>query len=734
MSSVTESNLGLNYGWAYGESGWNTGMDDNLVKLGFTSRNQVKGILSAPPSAPSNGDAYIVGTSPTGLFSGNFGKVAIWDRTVWLFLTPKNHEVVYNAADGCDYKYDNGWSLKQEDELSPYVKVKDFTFSTGYTITDQKQCLLNLADDKYYQWFGALPKVIPAGSIPATAGGIGPLLWVDRSNLTLRTDLPTTFGADFIPSLTDVYFAFDLDTTGTTDETATIAALYAKYDVIKLPAGTIKANIHLPNNGGLIGSGAPYYASGAWQNGGTLIIGNVDFSSRRGCFAFNFSVDNYASGGNGLTGLTPTTENHYIKKVNTRANNHGHLWEQNGTSASGYSGGNILVEDCNHWGGPNGFVTKMKNVTFIRCYAYDVTAQAHVAVSDNTNGANTYSRATNCSFIDCGGNNCQNGLRVYSSDNYSTNNANNVQPTNNIKWIRGIHTNVIGSIVATGNTAESAAAGGYTNVLNDDFVIEDGIFYGAPTAAAVNLRCANRPQILGSPLFSSNTTNISFGNDLYAPYLSPSIKFVDGFDGDEARVKTVATNSASINLISRPDIVIFSNTVATTVTTISGMTGIRNYRVKFKITDAFTVCSFTGVKHSGKGVTFDAIFDGNSWYDLGTSPIVSQSQYTNGAGAVAAAVFDLSQRTFNNVWVANGVNITSVTLANNSNIYPGQKLSLTITNSNAAPITITGWDAAIKWPTEIAAPTALAAFSKLYVELHCFAENTFVATSKVTYV
>ena len=194
MSAVTESNLGLNYGWAYGESGWNTGMDDNLVKLGFTSRNQVKGILSAPPSTPSNGDAYIVGTSPTGLFSGNFGKVAIWDRTVWLFLTPKNHEVVYNVADGCDYKYDNGWSLKQEDELSPYVKVKDFTFSTGYTITDQKQCLLNLADNKYYQWFGALPKVVPASSTPATAGGIGELLWVDRTDLMLRQILSGSHG------------------------------------------------------------------------------------------------------------------------------------------------------------------------------------------------------------------------------------------------------------------------------------------------------------------------------------------------------------------------------------------------------------------------------------------------------------------------------------------------------------------------------------------------------------
>ena len=194
MSSVTESNLGLNYGWAYGESGWNTGMDDNLVKLGFTSRNQIKGILSSPPSTPSNGDAYIVGTSPTGLFSGNFGKVAIWDRTVWLFLTPKNHEVVYNVADGCDYKYDNGWSLKQEDELSPYVKVKDFTFSTGYTITDQKQCLLNLADNKYYQWFGALPKVVPASSTLATAGGIGELLWVDRTDLMLRQILSGSHG------------------------------------------------------------------------------------------------------------------------------------------------------------------------------------------------------------------------------------------------------------------------------------------------------------------------------------------------------------------------------------------------------------------------------------------------------------------------------------------------------------------------------------------------------------
>ena len=198
MSSVTESNLGLNYGWAYGESGWNTGMDDNLVKLGFTSRNQVKGILSAPPSTPSNGDAYIVGTSPTGLFSGNFGKVAIWDRTGWLFLTPKSQEVVYNTGDGCPYIYYNGWTLLSTDEESPYVKVKGFGFSSGYTITNQKQVLYYAGDGSFYRWTGSYPKVVPASSSPTSTGGVGVGAWENVGYGILRDDLKETTGATLI--------------------------------------------------------------------------------------------------------------------------------------------------------------------------------------------------------------------------------------------------------------------------------------------------------------------------------------------------------------------------------------------------------------------------------------------------------------------------------------------------------------------------------------------------------
>ena len=40
-----------------------------------------------------------------------------------------------------------------------------------------------------YSWAGAFPKVVSAGSTPATSGGIGAGAWVDRSGDLLRQEL-----------------------------------------------------------------------------------------------------------------------------------------------------------------------------------------------------------------------------------------------------------------------------------------------------------------------------------------------------------------------------------------------------------------------------------------------------------------------------------------------------------------------------------------------------------------
>ncbi len=193
MSSIKESSLGLNYGWSYGETGWNSGMDENIVLIGFHANKQIKGVLSTPPMTNvNNGDAYIVGSSPTGTWVGNYAKVAIYDRGSWLFATPSTGVSVYNKANGCWYEYNNGWSLKSEAEESPYIKVKDFDFSTGYTIIDSRQLLFYPTNQTYYQWSGVFPKVVPAGSTPATTGGVGAGAWVDRTDLTLRDEIRET--------------------------------------------------------------------------------------------------------------------------------------------------------------------------------------------------------------------------------------------------------------------------------------------------------------------------------------------------------------------------------------------------------------------------------------------------------------------------------------------------------------------------------------------------------------
>lgn len=51
MTQKTSPFLEGKYGWEYGENGWNTGMDDNLLKFSFMFDRNVDGIVSSLPTA-----------------------------------------------------------------------------------------------------------------------------------------------------------------------------------------------------------------------------------------------------------------------------------------------------------------------------------------------------------------------------------------------------------------------------------------------------------------------------------------------------------------------------------------------------------------------------------------------------------------------------------------------------------------------------------------------------------
>lgn len=118
MAASTEIRSGLSYGWSLGENNWNTGMDNNLLLLGrFGIHLSVKDRdLATPPGIPSSGDTYIVAASPTGAWSGNAGKVALWSGSAWVFGTPRIGWVTY---------------IEDEQKLSVY---KSGGWSTGISI------------------------------------------------------------------------------------------------------------------------------------------------------------------------------------------------------------------------------------------------------------------------------------------------------------------------------------------------------------------------------------------------------------------------------------------------------------------------------------------------------------------------------------------------------------------------------------------------------------------------
>lgn len=97
-------NIGINFKWTLGESGWNLQMDENLIAIDALLLLSVKSATtSAPPGSPVEGDRYLVPTGATGAWGTHDGKIARFHQAVWEF-----------------YIADEGWEVRAEDSLQRY--------------------------------------------------------------------------------------------------------------------------------------------------------------------------------------------------------------------------------------------------------------------------------------------------------------------------------------------------------------------------------------------------------------------------------------------------------------------------------------------------------------------------------------------------------------------------------------------------------------------------------------
>lgn len=161
------------------------------------------------------------------------------------------------------------------------------SFEDGATITAPNQALLYEADGNYYRWAGDLPKLVPAGSTPASSGGTGAGAWIMVTDQTFRALLASDQGAFNVgfgsstvgKELRRSLYSFGAKGDGATDDTLSFkaavawASSQAKGAVIEVHEGSYILSEEIKWDGGqsqvfwhAINSGAVYFV---WHSGST---------------------------------------------------------------------------------------------------------------------------------------------------------------------------------------------------------------------------------------------------------------------------------------------------------------------------------------------------------------------------------------------------------------------------------------------------------------------------------
>ena len=119
------------------------------------------------------------------------------DRLGTLRKTRYGMEVEHDAQIAAhELEHDNKMQSFENDfdsRLAGMAFTRVGSFTTGATLTDMRQVLIwevsQGGDGHEYGWTGTFPKVVSAGTTPATSGGIGAGAWVDRTDVTLRDEV-----------------------------------------------------------------------------------------------------------------------------------------------------------------------------------------------------------------------------------------------------------------------------------------------------------------------------------------------------------------------------------------------------------------------------------------------------------------------------------------------------------------------------------------------------------------
>ncbi len=137
----------------YDEGGdWNAGLGSlsitssaiTPVENQFWSDVSVEDILDTPPGSPTNGQVYLVGTSPTGAFASQNDNLAVRRAGAWEFVSPYDGATIWDKDSGAEYRYtSSAWAAVQ---VAPPAITRVFEYDFAVSGTTSTIDITGLAE------------------------------------------------------------------------------------------------------------------------------------------------------------------------------------------------------------------------------------------------------------------------------------------------------------------------------------------------------------------------------------------------------------------------------------------------------------------------------------------------------------------------------------------------------------------------------------------------------------
>lgn len=86
-------------------------VNEALATVDALLHGAIEGELSTPPVSANDGECWLIGASPTGVWADKAGQIACYQADNWLFVAPQDGLRLYNRATGQFWLYADGWHV-----------------------------------------------------------------------------------------------------------------------------------------------------------------------------------------------------------------------------------------------------------------------------------------------------------------------------------------------------------------------------------------------------------------------------------------------------------------------------------------------------------------------------------------------------------------------------------------------------------------------------------------------